>query len=70
MIDGENIFARSGTWSARARVGMVFQKSTPFPKSIYDNIAYAIRVYKYDQGGARRSRRKVSASRPVGRGQG
>jgi len=30
--------------SLRRRVGMVFQKSTPFPKSIYDNIAYGLRI--------------------------
>ena len=28
----------------RRRVGMVFQKSNPFPKSIYDNIAYGLRI--------------------------
>ena len=31
---------------ARARVGMVFQKPTPFPMSIYDNIAFGVRLYK------------------------
>lgn len=31
----------------RLRVGMVFQRPNPFPKSIYDNIAYALRVHKY-----------------------
>ena len=30
----------------RARVGMVFQKPTPFPMSIYDNIAFGIRLYE------------------------
>ena len=29
----------------RKRVGMVFQKSNPFPKSIYDNVAYGLRIY-------------------------
>ena len=32
----------------RARVGMVFQKPNPFPKSIYDNVAYGPRVHKLD----------------------
>ena len=30
----------------RARVGMVFQKPTPFPMSIYENIAFGIRLYE------------------------
>ena len=30
----------------RARIGMVFQKPTPFPMSIYDNIAFGIRLYE------------------------
>jgi phosphate transport system ATP-binding protein len=44
-IEGEDIYA-SGTdvVDLRRRVGMVFQKSNPFPKSIFDNVAYGIRV--------------------------
>ena len=44
-IDGRNIYA-SGTdvVALRRRVGMVFQRSNPFPKSIYDNIAYGLRI--------------------------
>jgi len=44
-IDGRDIYA-SGTdvVALRRRVGMVFQKSNPFPKSIYDNIAYGLRI--------------------------
>ena len=44
--DEENIM-RSGTDLARlrARVGMVFQKPTPFPMSIYDNVAFGVRLY-------------------------
>ena len=34
----------------RARVGMVFQKPTPFPMSIYDNIAFGVRLYKRVRG--------------------
>ena len=30
----------------RAKVGMVFQKPTPFPMSIYDNIAFGVRLYE------------------------
>ncbi|MCA1590038.1 MAG: phosphate ABC transporter ATP-binding protein [Acidobacteria bacterium] len=44
-IDGENIYA-SGTdvVALRRKVGMVFQKSNPFPKSIFENVAYGIRI--------------------------
>jgi phosphate transport system ATP-binding protein len=47
MLDGENILA-PGTDLARlrARVGMVFQKPTPFPMSVYDNVAYGVRLYE------------------------
>jgi len=45
-IDGRNIYA-GGTdvVALRRRVGMVFQKSNPFPKSIYDNVAYGPRIH-------------------------
>ena len=43
LLDGENIFELDVT-SLRRRVGMVFQKSNPFPKSIFDNVAYGLRV--------------------------
>ena len=47
MLDGEDIL-RSGTNLSmlRARIGMVFQKPTPFPMSIYDNVAFGIRLYE------------------------
>ncbi len=42
MIDGQNIYDKDvDEVSVRKRVGMVFQQPNPFPKSIYDNIAYA-----------------------------
>ena len=42
IIDGQNIYAKDvDEVSVRKRVGMVFQQPNPFPKSIYDNIAYA-----------------------------
>ncbi len=45
-LDGENIYAKSmDPVLLRARVGMVFQKPNPFPKSIYDNIAYGPRIH-------------------------
>ena len=43
LLDGENILSMDVT-NVRRRVGMVFQKSNPFPKSIYDNVAYGLRV--------------------------
>jgi len=44
-IDGRDIYAGGlDVVALRRRVGMVFQKSNPFPKSIYDNIAYGLRI--------------------------
>ena len=44
-IDGINIYdPRVDVIELRKRVGMVFQKSNPFPKSIYDNITYGLRI--------------------------
>ena len=46
LIDGENILKSSQDLNLlRARVGMVFQKPTPFPMSIFDNIAFGIKLY-------------------------
>jgi phosphate transport system ATP-binding protein len=45
-LDGQDIHDRSlDVVQLRARVGMVFQKPNPFPKSIYDNIAYGPRIH-------------------------
>jgi phosphate transport system ATP-binding protein len=47
LLDGENILAPDLDLNLlRARVGMVFQKPTPFPMSIYDNIAFGVRLYE------------------------
>jgi phosphate transport system ATP-binding protein len=47
VIDGENILGpRVDMARLRARVGMVFQKPTPFPMSVYDNVAYGVRLYE------------------------
>ena len=56
----------------RRRIGMVFQKPNPFPKSIYDNVAYGPRIAGVRKTRrARRDRREVAARRgAVGRGQG
>jgi phosphate transport system ATP-binding protein len=46
-LDGRNILARGQHVSRiRAKVGMVFQKPTPFPMSVYDNIAFGVRMYE------------------------
>ena len=45
-LDGENIYARNmDVVMLRARVGMVFQKPNPVPKSIYENVAYGPRIH-------------------------
>ncbi len=45
-LDGEDIYASSmDVVQLRARVGMVFQKPNPFPKSIYENVAYGPRIH-------------------------
>ena len=47
MFDGKNILdAKQDLNLLRARIGMVFQKPTPFPMSIYDNIAFGVRLYE------------------------
>jgi len=43
LLDGQNVFELDVT-DVRRRVGMVFQKSNPFAKTIYDNVAYGLRV--------------------------
>ncbi len=46
LLDGENIYDKSvDVVPLRAQVGMVFQKPNPFPKSIYDNIAYGPKIH-------------------------
>jgi phosphate transport system ATP-binding protein len=46
LIDGEDIYASDqDVVQLRARVGMVFQRPNPFPKSVYDNIAYGPRIH-------------------------
>jgi phosphate transport system ATP-binding protein len=46
LLDGENILdPKTDLNLLRARIGMVFQKPTPFPMSIYDNIAFGIKLY-------------------------
>ncbi len=47
LLDGENILtSKDDVALIRAKIGMVFQKPTPFPMSIFDNIAFGIRLYE------------------------
>lgn len=47
LVDGQNILSPSTNLNAlRARIGMVFQKPTPFPMSIHDNIAFALKLHE------------------------
>jgi len=47
LIDGDDILSpRQDLNRLRAKVGMVFQKPTPFPMSIHDNIAFGVRLYE------------------------
>jgi phosphate transport system ATP-binding protein len=47
LLDGENILDPAIDLNAlRSRIGMIFQKPTPFPMSIYENIAFGIRLYE------------------------
>ena len=47
LLDGENVLSpRQDLNRLRAKVGMVFQKPTPFPMSIYDNIAFGVRLFE------------------------
>jgi phosphate transport system ATP-binding protein len=47
LLDGEDILAsKLDVTLVRAKVGMVFQKPTPFPMSIYDNIAFGVRLFE------------------------
>ncbi len=47
LLDGENLLtSKQDVALIRAKVGMVFQKPTPFPMSIYDNIAFGVRLFE------------------------
>ena len=53
QLDGEDIYApEMDVVQLRARVGMVFQKPNPFPKSIYENVAYGPRIHGLASGRA------------------
>ncbi len=48
LLDGENLLDKKQDLNTlRAKIGMVFQKPTPFPMSIYDNIAFGVKLYEH-----------------------
>jgi ABC-type sugar transport system ATPase subunit len=73
-LDGKDIYApKQDVAQLRARVGIVFQKPTPFPHSIYDNVAYGPRIHGLTRAAADLDdlvRLSLRARRIVGRGQG
>ena len=44
LLDGEDIYARKEVYDLRKNIGMVFQKPNPFPKSIFENAIYGLRI--------------------------
>ena len=53
LIDGKDIYApNTDVVALRRKVGMVFQKSNPFPKSVFENVAYGIRINRIHDGKA------------------
>jgi phosphate transport system ATP-binding protein len=46
LMDGENLLDSPDVAQVRSRVGMVFQKPTPFPMTVYENVAFGVRLYE------------------------
>jgi phosphate transport system ATP-binding protein len=44
LLDGEDIYTREEVYDLRKKVGMVFQKPNPFPKTIFENVIYGLRI--------------------------
>ncbi len=62
LIDGRDIYAPgTDVVELRRKVGMVFQKSNPFPKSIFDNVAYGLRINRLTANGAELAERVEQA---------
>ena len=63
-LDGEDILSPTADMSVlRARIGMVFQKPTPFPMSIFDNVAFGLRMHESLPGRAMRERVEEALTR-------
>jgi phosphate transport system ATP-binding protein len=61
LLDGQNVYRRgTDVVDLRRRVGMVFQRSNPFPKSVFENVAYGLRVGGLRREGELRERVEVS----------
>ena len=73
-LDGEDIYdPRVDPVQLRAKVGMVFQKPNPFPKSIYDNVAYGPKIHGLTRNKAELDEiveKSLAQGRAVERGQG
>ena len=76
-IDGRILYQGADLYASgvdpvevRRRIGMVFQRANPFPKSIYDNVGWGPRVLGMRQGPRRPRRKGPAQRRAVGRGQG
>ncbi len=64
LIDGNDIYApNTDVVALRRKVGMVFQKSNPFPKSIFENVAYGIRINRMHENKADLARQVEKALR-------
>ena len=51
IFDGQNVYADgSNVYDLRRRIGMVFQKPNPFPKSIFENVAFGPRIHNTAKG--------------------
>ena len=73
LFDGEDIFApKVDVTELRKRFGMVFQKSNPFPKSIYENVIYGLRIQGVRDKATldEACERSLEGRRALGRGQG
>jgi phosphate transport system ATP-binding protein len=51
IVDGQNVYSEgSNVYDLRRRIGMVFQKPNPFPKSIFENVAFGPRIHNMAKG--------------------
>src|SRR5258707_14941969 len=67
LLDGQNILVQDVT-AHRRRVGMVFQRPNPFPKSIFDNVAYGLKINGSKNPTPQTGEKNFSHSPPWGRG--
>ena len=71
LYHGEDLYGRDvDPVEVRRRIGMVFQRPNPFPKSIYDNVAFGPRINGVRKGLADTVERALHSGRALGRGEG